>query len=200
MYTTVLSYISLYIRKGNIAPTVAEVWSYYKYYFLRMAGSGFLMTLLLSVGFIFCLIPGVYLMPAFTLFFPIMIMENGSFSYSFSRSFKILKDNWWITLATIIVVMIITMCATMIVQIPSYVVLMISAFTHLEQPITKSYAIIVSLSQYLAMLLMIIPITSGALIYYNLVERLENGGLLNRINNLGQQGYQAPTENIPEEY
>lgn len=200
LYTTVLSYISLYIRKGNTAPTVAEVWNYYKHYFLRMAGSGFLMTILLTIGFIFCLIPGVYLVPAFTLFFPIMIMENGSFGYSFSRSFKILKDNWWITLATIIVVFIITMCATMIVQIPSYVILMIGAFTHLEQPITKTYAIVVSLSQYLAIILMVIPIVSGAFIYYNLVERAESGGLLSRINNLGQQGYQAPTENIPEEY
>ncbi|WP_113654543.1 hypothetical protein [Pedobacter namyangjuensis] len=200
LYTTVLSYISLYIRKGNIPPSVAEVWAYYKYYFLRMMGSGFVMTIFFVLGFILCLIPGFYILPAFTLFFPIMIMENGSFGYSFTRSFKLTKDNWWITFATIIVILIITSFASFVINIPAYVIAMISAFTHLEQPITKTYAIVVSLGQYLALFVMTIPIISGALLYYNLAERAESGGLLSRINNLGRQDNTVPTENIPEEY
>lgn len=54
IYVTVLSYISIYIQKGNIAPSVDEVWSYFKYYFFRMLGSGILMSIFLGVCFLCC--------------------------------------------------------------------------------------------------------------------------------------------------
>lgn len=200
MYITVLSYISIYIQKGNTAPTLPEVWSYFKFYFWRMLGSGFVMTLFLMLCFVCCLLPGLYVFPAVSLFYPIMIIENANFSYSFSRSFNLLKNEWWITAATFIVIWMITYACTLVIQIPGMIIAMASAFTHLEQPITKGYAIATSVSQYLSQIFMIIPIIGSTFIYFNLVERKESSGLLNRIDGLGQQSQTPPTENIPEEY
>jgi len=197
-YVTVLSYISIYIQKGNVAPTVDEVWAYYKYYFFRVLGSGILMTVFLVVCFILCIVPGIWVFPAVSLFYPIMVIENAGLGYSFNRCFKLVTDEWWITAATMIVVSIITVACSYVIQIPAMIIAMASAFTHLEQPITKTYAIVTSLAQQLSQVFMIIPIISTTLIYFNLVERKENTGLLSRIESLGQTT--APDNSTPEEY
>lgn len=199
MYVTILSYISLYIQKGNEAPNVAEVWAYFKYYFLRMLGSSLLMSIFFVLCFICCIIPGIYVFPAMSLFYPIMILENGNFSHSFSRSFKLLKDEWWVTAAVLIVIYIIFYAFSTIVQMPALIITMIGAFTHGERSISTTYAIVTSVSQYVSQVFMIIPIVCTALCYFNLVERKENTGLLGRIGGFGE-GSLTQTHSAPEEY
>jgi hypothetical protein len=197
MYVSVLSYISLYVEKGNLPPSVAEVWAYFKYYFFRMLGSGLLMSIFLGLCFLCCIIPGIYVFPAVTLFYVVMIIENGNFSHAFERSFKLLKNEWWITAATLLVIYIIFYACSMIVQLPAIIIVMVGAFTHAEQPITKTYAVVSSISQQISYIFMILPIICSTFIYFNLVERKESLGLLNRIDGLGQNSNQAET---PEEY
>ena len=198
MYVSVLSYVALYIQKGKQAPSVNEVWGYFKYYFFRVMGSGIVMSLFGVVCFICCLIPGIYVFPIITLFYAIMILENGTLGHSFNRSFKLIKDEWWMTAATMLVVYIIFYAFSMIVQLPSIIIMMVSAFTSGERTITSTYAIVSSISQYVSYIFMIIPIISSALIYYNLVERKENLGLFNRIDGFGQGPVQENP--IQEEY
>ncbi len=197
-YVTVISYISIYIQKGNIAPTVDEVWAYYKYYFFRVMGSGILMTAFLVVCFMLCLVPGIWVFPAVSLFYPIMVIENAGLGYSFNRCFKLVADEWWITAATMIVISIIMVACSYVIQIPAMIIAMASAFTNVEQPITKTYAIVTSLAQQLSQVFMVIPIIGTTFIYFNLVERKENTGLLSRIESLGQTA--APENSTPEEY
>ncbi|MES2651570.1 MAG: hypothetical protein V4663_07515 [Bacteroidota bacterium] len=198
MYVTILSYIALYIEKGKQAPTLAEVWNYFKYYFLRVLGSGILMTAFLLVSFMCCFLPGIYVFPAVSLFYVIMILENGSFSHSFSRSFKLLADEWWVTAAALLVIYIIFYACTMVIQLPAIIIMMVSAFTHEPGTINKSYVFISSISQYLSQVFMIIPIVCSALIYFNLVERKESSGLLSRIDSLGSSA--EPNHPDQEQY
>ena len=201
MYVSILSYIAVYVQKRNVAPTLTEVWAYFKFYFLRMLGSGVLMSIFLILCFALCILPGLYVFPAVSLFYVVMIMENGGFVYSFERSFKLLKDEWWITAATIMVIWLITYACTMVIQIPAALIGMVSALMHAEQPFTASYAIITTVSSSISQVFLIIPIISVTLIYYNLVERKESSGLFDRIEGLGQNlPNSSPTENIPEEY
>ena len=186
MYVSILSYIAVYIEKGNVAPTLAEVWGYFKYYFLRVMGSGVLMSVFLGMAFMFCLIPGVYVFPAFNLFFAIMILENGDFSHSFGRSFKLLSGEWWVTAGTLFIVYIIFYACTLFIQLPSLVMTMAKAFTNDPGNVNRPLIFISSISQYLSQIFMVIPIICSALIYFNLVERKENLGLLNRIGGFGQ--------------
>jgi hypothetical protein len=198
IYATTYSYIALYIQKGNSAPSVEEVWAYFKFYFLRLFGRGIVMSLFFVICLILCIIPGIYVFPALTIFFPIMVMENGSFGYTFDRSFKLLKEEWWVTAAVILVIWIITYACTTIISLPGIIIAMVSAFTHAEQPISKTYAIVTSISQYIAQIFYVIPLISSTLIYYNLVERKESSGLLERIGNLGQAT--EPDHSNQEEY
>ena len=198
MSITVLSFVALYIEKKNVAPTTEEVWSYYKYYFLRMLGSTIGMCIFLIICFFFCFFPGVYVFPAFVIFFPIMILENGSFSHSFDRSFKLLKGEWWVTAAVILVIYIIFYMTSFIAQLPAVFLEFISALSHTENEVKNVYTIIISIFTCLAQFFVIIPIISSCLIYFDLAERKESLGLIERIDTLGEKSSTNATH--PEEY
>ncbi len=198
MYIAILSFIGVYIEKGNVAPTMDEVWGYFKHFFFRVLGSTFIMSLFLIVCFIACIIPGIYVFPACTLFYPIMILENASFGHSFERSFKLLKNEWWITAVTLFIIYFIYYITSMIVQMPAFFLQMLGTFTNGERAISQTYQIISACLTFAGQVFTIIPIVASAFLYFNLVERKENTGLFGRMNNLGNN---AATDNaIPEEY
>lgn len=198
MYITVLSYIAVYIHKGNAAPTFDEVWEQFRYFFGRVLGSTMIMLLFLGLCFAACILPGVYVFPMFTLFYPIMILENREFGDSFSRSFSLLKNEWWATAAVIFVVYIIFYMMSFVIQIPAYLITFLGAIGHAEHTLSNGYTIVVAIFTYVAQVFVVIPIVASAFIYFNLVEKKESSGLLERINNLGQP--QNNNLDHPEEY
>lgn len=198
MYTSVLSFIAVYIAKGNLTPTLEEVWTYFKYYFFRVMWSGILVSIIWIVCTMFCLVPGIYVTPAFSIFYAIMILENADFGTAFGRCFNLVKQNWWVTFATLIVIGIITFVCMMIIYMPSYILMMVSAFSGGSFQVLKGYQMFSAISQYLAQVFIIIPLVATAFVYANLVERKESQGLLSRIEGFGSTP--APVSHPEEDY
>lgn len=198
MTVAILSYIALYVRKGNQPPTTDEVWGYFKYYFLRVFGNSILLILMLGVAFICCLVPGFWLFPFVAMMFPIMVIENGSLGYSFNRSFKIIKDNFWVTFGTLVVVwIIVTACMSMIV-LPTSLLNMVTMFTTKTPQMNVTLTLITTVLQSLSQIFTIIPIITISLVYFSLVEQKENTGLMERISDFGNN--EKPVDTRPEEY
>jgi hypothetical protein len=147
MSVAILSYIAIYVQKGNQTPTTDEVWGYFKYYFLRIFGSSILLIIMLCIAFVFCLVPGFWLFPYVAMIFPIMVIENGSLGYAFSRSFKIIKDNFWITFGTLIVVWIIVYACMSMVILPTSIFSMIGMFTHKTPHMSLTLTMITTILQ-----------------------------------------------------
>jgi hypothetical protein len=198
MSNAVLSFVAVYIAKGNVAPSLEEVWAYFKYYFFRVMWGTVLIYIMWIVCTVLCLVPGIYVTPAFTILLAVMILENADFGTSFSRAFALVKENWWITFATIIVVSIITVIFMMVIYAPTLILTMISSFTQGDAKLIKGLQIITVISQSLSQVFMIIPLVSFAFIYYNLVERKESQGLMGRIDTFGTAA--APVSHPDEEY
>lgn len=200
MHVTVLAYISLYKEKGNIPPTVQEVWGYFKYFYFKILGSSIVVSLLLMVASMLCLAPGVYLFPILAFVYPIMIFENTTFGYAFNRSFKLIKENWWLTFGTFLVIGLIMYVAVLVIIMPLTIINMGSMFVHPEKGFHLSTTItfITTALENLCQLFFIIPLVAVALCYFNLTEKIENTGLLSRINHLGTTNNDS---NLPaEEY
>jgi len=187
MTVSILGYIVLYIEKGNIAPTVEEVWAYFKYYYMRVLSSSVVVSIFLLVCFLCCLIPGIYVFPAMSIFFPVMIMENASLSYSFSRSFNLLKGEYWTSAGAIFIIWIITYAATTFTSLPAIAVTFFSAFTSATHTLSTGTIIFSSIMQALAQVFMIIPLVGATLCYFNLVEHKDNTGLMDRLSQMGQK-------------
>jgi hypothetical protein len=192
-----LSYIAVYIAKENVPPTPEEVWAYFKYYFFRVFGSSIPITLLMVVAFICCIIPGVYVFPALSLFYAVMIFENGSFAYSFGRAFKLSHKDWWSTAGAMFIIWIITYAAFIIPSLPGIILGFIIGFSQGASSISKVWLIIATVFQYVSYVFLMVPLIGTALCYFNLAERMESGGLLARIDKLGEHN---TDHDIREEY
>lgn len=184
VYLTTYCYIVLYREKGNLPPTVEEVWAYFKFYFFRILGSGILLGIIITLSMVLCL-SGIYLIPAFALFLPIMVIENASFSYAFSRSFKLISNYWWQTFGVIFVVGLIVFFISAFLTAPGQILLMIQMLVTVKKvgmPITIFSGILKSLVLFAYTL----PAIANCICYFSLVEVKEGTGLLDRIDMLGK--------------
>ncbi|QNK62421.1 hypothetical protein H7F33_18060 [Pedobacter sp. PAMC26386] len=193
MNISVISFIALYVEKGNVAPTVDEVWGYFKYYFLRVFGSGLLLGMFMTACFCLCLIPGFYVFPAVSLMIPIMIFENSSLGYAFSRSFKLLKENWWMTAATLFVLWIIAYATSSLMSLPAIILTAISTLTNGIQGLSVGVIIFSTILQSICQFFLIVPLIGVSLCYFNLSERQNSTGLMERIQQMNQKNDAFPS-------
>jgi hypothetical protein len=196
----VLSYMAVYKEKGNNIPTTEELWGFIKYYFIKITLSSILITILIVAGFVFCLLPGFYLATVLSLVAPIMVMENATFGYAFSRSFDLIKNNFWITFGTLAVIGIINYFARLILALPAAIFFAGNLFLHTYKNTNFSIiAVVVSaILTQLGLFFSIIPVIGCAFCYFNLTETRDGTGLLGRINQFGAAG--ADTHTPEEEY
>jgi hypothetical protein len=181
-----LSFITLYIQKGKVAPEPEEVWAYFKYYFFRAFFSSIGVGLFMMVAFMLCIIPGIYVFPAMSLFFPIMILENAGFQYTFSRAFKLLKDQWLLTAGVVLVIWVIAYSCMMFASVPGLILTMIGTFFPGAKEWSKVMVIIGTILQHISYVFMMIPVIGVTFCYFNLVEVQESAGLMERIHQFGE--------------
>lgn len=189
LMSTVLCYIKLYINEGPDGFTTNDVWKEIMKHFWSVLLSGVVVVLVVVAGFVFCVIPGIYLSVALSLLFPILIFEGKSFSDSFSRSFKLIKDNWWFTFGVLIVIGIIYYILAILVSIPNMLMGFQSLFTNIKKGATSmdfsvSFYIVNSITQLLSQLFSVILIVMTAFIYHGLVEKKEHPSLMDKIDQM----------------
>lgn len=206
---TVLCYIEIYNQKDKETPTIAEIWSYYKYYFWRIIGHILLLALIYLVGLVVLIVPATFLfkginafvlglvalvvilipvcyfMTVFSMFFPIVISENAGFGYAFSKCFKLVKGRWWNTFGVILVTVIIVYAVFLLITIP-FSMLSGSIITFIPYNVSAitviAYTVLISVFQ----VMQILPLTASAVTYFSYAEEKENIGLLERIAALGE--------------
>jgi uncharacterized membrane protein len=66
----------------------------YKQNFLNIVIYSLISSIIFTVTFMMCLLPGLLVMPFLMLGYPILLFENASFADALSKSFKIAKENY----------------------------------------------------------------------------------------------------------
>ena len=181
---TVNAYIVLYHEKGKIAPSVAEVWGYFKYYFFRIFFAELVLLTCHIIAFFMCFIPGIYLTPIIALIIPIMIQENTSLKYAFNQSLKLLKESWWFVFGILLLIGILTIADYALVIIPP---LAITGGAEWLTGISSNSTeiIVLAIVKNLALVLSVFPYIAIALIYYSLSDEKQGTSLINRIQMFG---------------
>jgi hypothetical protein len=184
---TVYGYIKLYIQNGPEGFTMNDVWKQITTHFLGIMAATFITGLVIGVGFIFCVIPGIYLGVALSVVICIMVFEEVDFSTAFGRSIKLINKNWWQTFAVIIIATIILYILTIFISLPSLLFGFKSFFKNIKngQPLTSDlsigYYIANTITQLLTHILMVVPTVISAFIYYSAVEKVEKPSLIEKI-------------------
>ncbi|MCC8425203.1 hypothetical protein [Mucilaginibacter sp. UR6-11] len=200
MPVTILSFMTLYKDKGNVAPTNEEVWGYFKYYFFKVLGGSIVNAIVLICGFILCLIPGIYFYPVLGLIFPIMIVEHTTYGYAFNQSFRLIKDKWWTVFGALFITWLIVAVCSSIITMPFAAVNIWSTFLQHTRHVHLSVLSIVSATilGQLAHVLYILPLVALTLCYFSLTESKHATGLMDRIDQIGLDN--TDTDTPAEEY
>lgn len=195
MGLTVFSYISLYREKGNEVPEVEEIWENVKYYFWRFLGASILLGIIAMVGFIFCILPGMFLWPIISLILAIIVFENSNFSYAFDRGFKLIKNHWWMTFGAMFIVFIVIYAALMAFILPA-TFLTTGSILFAKSPVSIPLLILTTVLQSVSQIFMILPYIVISLCYFSLTERKEGSGLMDKVNMIGLNNNDS---DLPEE-
>lgn len=191
--STVLHYIKSYTnRNGTIdfdeikKEVYSTLWSF--------IGLGIIVVLSVFVGFMFCIVPGIYLAVPLSLSFSIMVFMNKGVGDSYSYGFTLVKDEWWITFATLLVVSIIVGIAGYAFSLPAVIYQYaqmgifsgeMDATNMMDSFIDPIYMVLNMIGTTAQVLLNLITIIAGAFIYFNLNEKKNFTGTFERIQNLG---------------
>ncbi|KAA1244274.1 hypothetical protein [Aquimarina sp. RZ0] len=194
VFGTILHYIRVYIQ-GNGIIDQSMIIEGVKKNFGKIIGLSILSTLITSFGFLLCFIPGIYFYVPMSLVFSILVFRNIGVFDSISESFELIKNEWWITFATLLVILILAYIISMVFSIPAIIYMFFKTFTAategtLSDPSTMLDWISVTLSTLASVLQYIIiyllTAISSAFIYYNINERKNHTGTLEQIDALGK--------------
>ena len=183
---TIVTYSHLLLYK-NSEPgifNVEEVWSMVKQNFWKLFFTMIGYSIVAAIGFVFLIIPGIYLSIALSIIFIVRLEEQIGFIDAVGRCIKIIKDNWWFTFGLIIVIGIIQGFLSFILYIPNYIVMFFLAFAGIDANTGNTgriMFIISSIISSLGALFYSLSTIAVAFQYYNLVERKEAPGLIEQI-------------------
>lgn len=125
----------------------ADLFIGYKQNFVNIVVYGLISSIITTLSFLLCILPGFFVLPFFLIGYPIILFENASFSDAISKSFNIAKENYGVFLiASFLGVLIsfagIFLCGIGIVaSAPFYLIVMYStycAFCGRPRPLTIS--------------------------------------------------------------
>jgi hypothetical protein len=184
LQSIILGYVKLYITRGKGQFTTEEVWTEIKPKILPVLGISFVIFLLVMVGFILCVIPGIILGVSLSLILPAYFYEDKGFGHAFNRSFQLTGQKWWLTFALILVSYILVYVLMLLLSIPSILLGFKSLFAFArneELHFSTGYYIMNSITTLLGYLLVSVPLVIMIFNYYSLVEIKERPSLHEKI-------------------
>lgn len=149
----------------------------------------------------------IFLAFILVLIFPIRSFERIGFLQAFGRAFSLSYGKWWSTFGVVFITWLISYVMSMIFLVPIFVVQAIYSLHSMQpfglnDPIPKEILWVVqvfySISLVVSYLTQALPLLSATFQYFDLVERREAKGLMERIEMFGaEQSAPAPS---PEQY
>ena len=189
---TIYGYIKLYITKGKDQFSLNELWLEIKKYFFPILGTSILVGIIVGIGFIFCILPGIFLGVSLSIIYMALTFENKGFSDAFGRSFTLTKQQWWATFGLIVVVFIMIYLVSLLLAIPAMLMGFKSFFTSFKSMqnggnmhISTSYYVLTSITALITYVLFSVPFIVLAFQYFNLVEIKEKPSLQEKIEQIG---------------
>ena len=134
----------------------------------------------------------IYLYTRYTVIFPSLIHKKNTVTESFSTSGKLVKEEWWNTFLTLFLLGLITGAISFVFQLPGAIYTISKDFVSpgefsvMDASTDWILVIFQTLSSAVSYLLYIILAVATNFIYFNLSERKNQTGSMERINSIGR--------------
>lgn len=121
VYAYTACYMVKYTETESLKVEDKQVWNLVKRIFLPAFLASILYFLAFGIGLVFCLIPGLILGIYLLFYMYVYAAEEGTtISTAFSRSWDLVRDNWFITFGFILIVYILVLVVGLVFNIPSF--------------------------------------------------------------------------------
>lgn len=192
LFGTVLHYIKSYINNQGVADQT-EVTKAVRQDLGSIIGLGVLSYLMIIIGFMLCFLPGIYLYVPLSLVFALLVFKRYGVGDSITESFNLIKGEWWITFATLLVIGIIIYLISLVFQIPVMVYMLGKGFASAEEISGGDvsgifdwvYILLNVVSSAISYLMYTVTVIASAFIYFNLNEKKNQTGTLEQIDTIG---------------
>jgi hypothetical protein len=177
---------------------VGEIWEGVKKKFLPILLAAFVAAILVFISAIFFIIPGIYVAITLSLIGPVMIIEGRDLGAALSRCFSLITEKWWSTFGLTFVTGIIASTMAFFFAIPQYVFMFLIGIHRINATdppaLWQQAGLIVSSMIYTmgANLLQSIVMVAILFQFYNLVERREARGLMDKVESFGKPDSSNP--------
>ncbi len=193
LYGTVLNYIKSYINNNGEAKE-EEVADGVRANFWSLIGLGFMIVLITGVGIMLCFIPGIYAGVAFGTAYAIHVFQKRDAMDTISESFTFIKNEWWITFGTYIVIYVIYSVVNLIFQLPLVIYTLLNTFAVMDEVSANPldmfdwvYTLLNAISLIAQYLLQAILVIATAFVYFNLNEKKNFTGTIETIDSIGTE-------------
>lgn len=177
LIATYYSYIEVYVKKGKGNFDLSEITPHLFTNGLLAIGASIVVFIVVMLGLILCIIPGIFFANTLSIVFIILLFERKGLGSALSRSAFLVNPQWWNTFLINIVGLIIIWVVSFIMAIPTMVAgLSINIFGQNQSPVEYPnwYWVVVGASTVISSTLYIIPYTFLAFQYFNLDERTKS--------------------------
>lgn len=183
LYT--VSYIALYAKSPDGEVKSSDVWSKLANAFLPMAGGTIIFVILVSIGSLLCIIPGIIIYVYLGFYLYVYVNEDRTIIDSFYRSYEIVTNNWWITFGYGLVFILLLIIGRIIFAVPSLIA-GIGIGLQIDFLSSDIFVYIVTLISAIGDLLLypILYIAMGVM-YYSHRNKIERVDMETEIDNLG---------------
>lgn len=184
--TFVICYISKYDESDSGIVNISSVWKKVSQVIIPLLVYSIIYGIIISFGFVLCLIPGIILAIFFTFYSYIYVVEKLSLVDTFKRSWKLVKDSWFTIFGIQLIIGIVILIITFLVNFSLSSLRVIGTTTSSEFLGGDIFLYITNLIiNTISMLLSPIPTIATGILYYSCradVDKIETN---DNIKNIG---------------
>lgn len=190
----VMSYVQVYTDRFSMLEqkqiTPGEVWRVMSGNVGKVLGVSLLYFFIVMMGCVFFFIPGIYFAVAFV-FAPLFVVFRGkSVSASLGASMNLVRGRWWSLLGYLLVLQMILGALSYVFNIPYMVVFFKSAFSR-ATPGVYEMTFSLMLQGFGQYVLQVVALVGIAVRFFGFLEQDEHTGLLNKIEQMGEDIHQT---------
>lgn len=105
------------VRDGRADRSITETYGAVRPRLPAAIGAGVLAGIAIVVGFVFLIVPGLFLLTIWSMVIPVIVLERRSVGESFGRSWDVVRGNAWIVFGLIVVTFVLIFVAEAVIRL-----------------------------------------------------------------------------------
>lgn len=185
---TLFGFLVLYVERGPRGFDTPDLLRMILKYVWRLLLGAIVVAVVTIAGFIFFIIPGIYVAVATSLFAIVLMQEDLGVFEAIARCFELIRRNWWATFGIMFVLGILTYLISLAMMLPLSLfgaIVEMNTVTGEAEFSPLAMTVWIGVNTVLGYIGYTLIYLGLGIQYYNLVEQREMAGLLERVERIG---------------